>query len=378
MKVLHIIPSFHPAYVYGGPIELSYNLCHELAQHGCDIKVLTTDANGPHSVLKVAKGKEVEVTGGVNVRYCKRMLRDSVSLEILRLLPSYISWADIVHLHAVYSFPTIPTFMVSAFLGKPVIWSPHGALQRWEGTTRIRSKRLWEWFCQLIVPKKLVLHVTSEQEAQESSASFPGIELAVVPPGIDLPDKIMFASSDGTLRLLYLGRLHPKKGIENLLIACKLLKDNLDLTWSLIIAGSGEPSYTEILRAKVETLGLAGQVTMIGFVIDRAKRSLFEHADIIIVPSYTENFGIVVTEALAHGIPVIASKGTPWRRLEEMKCGLWITNDPETLAKSIEQMSRLPLREMGERGRLWTQMEFAWGVRAHQMLQIYERVLSSF
>ena len=91
------------------------------------------------------------------------------------------------------------------------------------------------------------------------------------------------------------------------------------------------------------------------------------------MPSYTENFAIVVAEALAHGVPVIASTGTPWSRLGQMKCGLWVDNDPETLADAIRSISTMPLRDMGLIGREWMQSEFSWRSVAEQTLDLYHR-----
>jgi len=374
MTVLHIVPSFFPARQYGGPIESVYQLCLHLVENGCGVRVLTTDANGPDRVLDVENEREVELDKGLRVRYCKRLMRHSVSPTLLRLLPSYIRWADVVHLTAVYSFPTIPTLFLCKMLNKPVVWSPRGALQRWDGSTRTRAKALWEWMCRVAAPKKLVLHVTSEPEAKESLRRFPGAEVVIIPNGIEIPEKVSHVGGDGLLRLLYLGRLHPKKGIENLLEACKALSDNFDKAWSLTIAGAGGSHYTETIKDTIEALALSKQVKMIGGIVGRSKQSVFENVDITVIPSHTENFGMVIAESLAHGVPVIASKGTPWSRVEKMGCGLWVGNDPESLFKAIEQMSKMPLREMGQRGREWMKKEFDWGLRAQEMLNAYKKL----
>jgi glycosyltransferase involved in cell wall biosynthesis len=112
---------------------------------------------------------------------------------------------------------------------------------------------------------------------------------------------------------------------------------------------------------------------MLGAVLSETKQRLFECSDVALVPSYTENFGIVVAEALAHGVPVIASKGTPWSRLEAMKCGLWVDNDPKTLAEAIRGISSMSLEEMGRRGRAWMQNEFSWLSVTKQMVDLYDR-----
>ena len=112
---------------------------------------------------------------------------------------------------------------------------------------------------------------------------------------------------------------NPSKGIENLLESCKIRSDRSDLNWSLTIAGTGEPSYMESLRVRINDLNLEKKVHMIGEVGSDKKKACFTQSDVLVLPSHTENFGIVIAEALAHGVPVIAGKGTPWKRVEKNK-----------------------------------------------------------
>jgi glycosyltransferase involved in cell wall biosynthesis len=371
MKVLHVAPSFYPAFRYGGPTRTVYGLCKELARQGAEVRVLTTDANGPESLVGVSGKKEELLAPGFSVRYCRRVMRGSVSVELLWHLLSSVRWADVVHLTAVYSFPTIPTLQVCRRLEKPVIWSPRGALQRWKGSTRPWLKTVWECLCKRVAPNRTILHVTSMEERRDSQKRFPDFEAVVVPNGVEMPADLHSVTGNGTLRLLFLGRLHPVKGVENLLEACRLLEIGQNLTWSLTIAGTGEADYVESLRSRISALGLSQKVVMVGEIVGDAKQRLFEHADLTIVPSFMENFGLVVAESLAHGVPVIASKGTPWEGLERVGCGLWVDQDPDSLAKAIELASRMPLREMGGRGRAWMKKDFSWDSIGRRMAQLY-------
>lgn len=208
-------------------------------------------------------------------------------------------------------------------------------------------------------------------------ARFPGVKTAVIPNGVDIPCQVAHVNSSGTLRLLYLGRLDPKKGIENLLAACQILDGTIGSPWSLTVAGVGQPDYAKAIKLRVMELGLPRQVEMVGEVVRKAKQKLFENADIVIVPSYIENFGMVVAEALAYAVPVIASTGTPWQRVEEIGCGLWVHNTPDELAEAIHRMSRMPLREMGWRGRNWMQREFGWHIRAQETIKCYQAAEAS-
>ena len=372
MKVLQVAPFFHPAHRYGGPIPVLYDLCLELVAKGCAVKVLTTDTNGPGMALEVPSDREVNCAGFA-VRYCHRVAGDSVSPALLFVLREYVAWADVVHLSCVYSFPTIPALLASRVLAKALVWSPMGALQRWTGSRRLFLKKHWERVCRLVSPRDLVIHVTSESEAAESREVFPGAQFAIVPHGVHLPEKEKVTRSK-LLKLLFLGRLDPKKGLENLLDACRLLQDSWcghQISWSLTVAGTGDPAYVAGLRSRIDGLGLAGQVTMAGQVMGERKDDLLTSSDVVVVPSFTENFAMVVVESLARGVPVLASTGTPWAGLEEKGCGLWIKNDPESLASGITAMSTMDLDAMGARGRQWMQEEYSWPTVTERMIKIY-------
>jgi glycosyltransferase involved in cell wall biosynthesis len=376
MKILHVTPSFHPAYIYGGTTRSVYDLCRNLARGGCEVKVLTTDANGPDAVLEVDTDREVPIEDGIIVRYCHRIIDVSVSPSLLRLLPSYLRWADVVHLMAVYSFPTIPTLLACKMMRKPVVWSPRGMLQRWEGSTRTGLKSIWNRACRIASPRRLVLHATSEEEARESRQRMPGVNTVVIPNSVELPEGVTHTPQNGKLRMLCLGRLDPKKGIENLLAACKILEGPPRIDLSLTIAGAGDEGYTRGITSQIEQLGLTHQVKTVGAVLGDAKRALFEGADVAVFPSYTENFGMVVAEALAHGVPVIASKGTPWSRVEDTKCGLWVDNSPESLANAIRQIGSMPMAEMGLRGREMIGREYCGEQVAKRMIDVYRGLCS--
>jgi glycosyltransferase involved in cell wall biosynthesis len=376
MKVLHVSPSFYPSKAYGGTIRSGYGLCRGLAQLGCDVRVLTTDTDGLGRTLGVANDRELQVDG-LRVRYCHKRLRNSVSPALLRVLPSYIQWANVVHLTAVYSFPTFPTLFFCRLFNKPVVWSPRGALQRWDGSSRVVHKWVWESICQKLAPRNnLVLHVTSQAEAEQSLKRFPRLRAVVIPNGVEVSQNLKRSASNGRLRLLYLGRLHPIKGIEALLEACAIV-GGLSPDWHLFIAGTGSPSYVGFLKSKVKELGLSEQVEFVGEVFEEKKEALFAQSDVALVPSHIENFGIVVAESLAHAVPVIASKGTPWIGLETNRCGLWVDNDPESLATAIRKIRTLPLQEMGQRGREWMEKDFSWESLSGEMLAVYRECIRS-
>ena len=143
----------------------------------------------------------------------------------------------------------------------------------------------------------------------------------------------------------------------------------------MTIAGSGDAAYSAALEQNARQLGLRERVRFAGEVRGEAKNELFAASDLAVFPSHTENFAMVVAEALAHGVPVIASKGTPWSGVEARGCGLWVENDPATLAAAIERMRGMPLSEMGERGRRWMKEEFTWETVTREMLRLYGKLV---
>jgi glycosyltransferase involved in cell wall biosynthesis len=378
LKVLHITPYFVPAYRYGGPVESLLRLTENLARIGCEVRVLTTNADGIGATTATNTDADTVLGPHISVRYCRRSMRHSVSSQLVRRLESEVEWADIVHLTAVYSFPTFPTLATCRRHGKPLFWSPRGALQRWTGSRRGAAKTIWDLLCRSIMPARTVLHVTSEQERSESMPHFPGLSTVMIANGVNVPSAFRPRKSDDTrLHIGYIGRLHPKKGIEPLLEACRLaITGGLDLT--LMIAGAGDASYEKSLHAMIASLGLGARVSMLGHVGGSAKEHFFQSIDLAVFPSYTENFGLVVAEALARGIPVVAGTGTPWERVAQIGCGLWVSNSPESLSQAIFRMRRAPLHEMGARGREWMQREFSWSRVARQMKNAYQTSLGPY
>jgi glycosyltransferase involved in cell wall biosynthesis len=376
VRVLHVSPCFAPAWVYGGLVESAYQFARHLARAGAAVRVLTTDANGSRKKLDSAQKAPYVRGQGFEVRYCARVARQSVSLELLGALADQVRWADVVHLHAAYSFPTIPTLLAARMLERPVVWTPHGALQRWSGSRRVRFKSLWEKVCKLVAPRGLVLHLTSESEVEETRARFPRATIELIPNGVEIPQSLHREPRGAELRLGFVGRLDPKKGIENLLAACRMLKERGGPAFSLAIAGSGSSDYEAKLRREIDHLDLSNEVALLGDLRGEEKQRMFERTDVVVAPSFTENFGIVVAEALAHGAAVIASTGTPWKEVERTGCGLWVGNDPASLADAISKISSMPVAEMGERGRRWMAANFSWDKCALEMLALYKDLLA--
>ena len=379
LRVLHVAPTFYPATRWGGPTFSTKALCDGLARRPeVRLRVLTTDAAGPASGERLSLASNPAwFESGYEVQYARRVAGASVSPELLMRLPGAIRWADVVHLTATYSFPTLPVLGLARLFGKPVIWSPRGALQateQWAGAPRRRLKHGFERACQILRPEETVLHVTAAMEAELSCARLSGIRTIRIPNIIDVPKHLPPRQwrPAGRLRVMYISRLHPKKGIEHLLAAVHRRPNHVTLD----VYGSGSRDYQDTLRQKIKALRLGDRVQFHGHVDGAAKTRAFLEADVMCLPSHTENFGIVVGEALAHGVPVVTTTGTPWDGLEVERCGLWISPREASLIDALNRLEHLDLAAMGKRGRTWTMNAFSSDAVVTQMVETYRDVLS--
>jgi glycosyltransferase involved in cell wall biosynthesis len=197
----------------------------------------------------------------------------------------------------------------------------------------------------------------------------------IIPNGVDIPETLAEKVwiPNGQLRILFISRVDPKKGLEILIDALQLLKDP---TISVDVCGSGDPGYIAHLQALVEKYRLGKCVHFLGHVDGENKTRAFGQADICVLPSHSENFGMVIAESLAHGVPVITTRMTPWQELQSHDCGLWIDNQADVLAHAITEIRRRDLAAMGARGREWMRRDFSWGMIAARMQRLYEELAS--
>lgn len=374
MNILHVTPAYYPATFWGGPIFSTKMICDEMARRpGMAVSVLTTDSAGLRVRERVAEGAAAL---GYPVTYTRRVAGHSISPGLLWRLPGAIRRADVVHVTSTYNFPVLPAMALARLLGKPVVWSPRGAIlatEDWADSPRRRLKRAFQWLAYRLAPRRLVVHVTAENERLATARALPGAEFAVIPNAVDLPPMpARPARSPGDpLRLMFLSRLHPKKGLERLLAAMAELPPSVTLD----ICGSGEPAYVASLQRQAEALG--GRVRLHGEVQGDAKARAFAAADLFVLPSFSENFGIVIAEALAHGLPVLTTTATPWPDLESRGCGLSIDPVTGNVAAAVRMLAGRDLRSMGEAGRAWIAEDYSVAALGTAFAALYRRIVGA-
>lgn len=288
---------------------------------------------------------------------------------------------NVVHVHGLWRLHYLQSARFAHERGIPLIVSVHGMLLGSALGQRAALKRVGRWLFQDAVLRRAhCLHATSAAEAEAiRRLGFPGA-IAVVPWGVRVPAEFPSPSGPHSSEtgqpdvLLYLGRLHPSKGLEPLLRAWAQVHRRV-AAWRLVVAGFDESGYLATLVALAEELGITETVTFAGPADGRAREQLFADARVVVLPSPAENFGFVVPEALARGIPVIATHGAPWASLVTEACGWWVPAGEASLGTTLaDALSRPPqlLREMGERGRHLVRARFTWDRAAESILDLYE------
>jgi glycosyltransferase involved in cell wall biosynthesis len=263
---------------------------------------------------------------------------------------------------------------------KPLIMSPRGMLSQAALSFSRRKKQvIWSLLQGSIMRHAACLHATSEAEYIEIRAAGLSNPVAIIPNGIDIPTCRAERRADiGRIRtVLYLGRIHPKKGLDRLVDAWSQIESKVP-AWRLQILGPAESGYDAELRAQVARLGLTS-VSIDDAIYGDAKLSAYRRADLFVLPTLNENFGLTVAEALAAETPVIATMGAPWSGLKSEGCGWWIDHGADLLASTLARAMDTnadELRAMGQRGRAWMERDFSWRRVAEDMLDVYRWLAS--
>jgi len=240
--------------------------------------------------------------------------------------------------------------------------------------SRWKKRAFWALLQGPVIREAACIHVTSEQEYQEIRAFGLANPVAIIPNGIDLPELARSQSAARAVErvVLSLGRIHPKKGLARLVHAWSKVEARYPAWW-LRIAGPPELGHDNELRALAVSLGLT-RISVEGPIYGEAKTSAYQCADVFVLPTLNENFGLTVAEALAAGTPVISTKGAPWSGLEREGCGWWIEQGIEPLAAALAHAMALPreaLKAMGGKGREWMARDFSWDCVGRSMLDVY-------
>ena len=381
LRILQVVATYYPAVRYGGPIRSVHGLAAALAKRGHDVHVYTTNVDGD-SVLDVPVDRPVDLDG-VKVHYfpvsaALKRLYWSPALE--RRVRDSIAEFDVLHTHAVFLMPMRAAARAAARAGVPYVVAPRGMLVR----DLIHRKSRWVKTAWINLIERTTLanaaavHVTADVEGTElEGLGLPARRIECIPNGVDWPAQHLPLEQGPFAHLperyvLFLSRINWKKGLDRLIKAWQWVPDI-----PLVIAGNDDESYRPQLEELARSLGVADRVLFVGPASDTHKWALYQRAQLFVLPSYSENFGNVVAEAMAMGCPslVTAEVGIA-PILTASGAGKVVSGQPEELAAEIVGLLADPTvrQQMGYKALEAARTQLSWPGIAAQAEQLYRTI----
>lgn len=370
VRAVHTVSSLADA--DGGPSRSVSRLCDALARAGVATEVVTGPAYGPE-VLPRERSVAVH---------------HAPAAPLAAVLGGSVPFADVVagaagqprtvvHDHGLWLPANAASAQAARRAGAPLVVALKGMASAWAlEHRRLKKRAAWHLYQRRVLASAAVLQVTSEEEVEDARRLGLSRPIALTPHGVEEPPEAPDAPPpSGPRRALFLSRVHPKKGLPLLVEAWARVQPD---GWELVIAGPDEGGH----RAEVERLareaGIRAAVRFLGPVPDAEKWALYRSASLFVLPTYSENFGIVVAEALAAGVPVLTTRGAPWAALERERCGWWTEITADAITAALAEATALsagPLREAGERGRGYARRELSWSRAGEHTQALYEWLL---
>lgn len=369
LQLVHVIAAVSSE--ASGPTYSVRRTCESLVEFGVDLQLAALDWD----VIPVRPANLITFKVGTGPR------KLGFSPDMRRWLESQVrnSGVQIVHGHGLWMMPNVYTALVTNRAGAILVTSPRGTLSRWAlSRHRFQKALLWHLGHRLPLHRAACIHATSEAEVEDIRRLGFRQPVALIPNGIDVPEAVVSEPKVAPRQLLFLGRIHPIKGIDVLIRAWAAVAARFP-EWELVIRGPDENEYLREMVGLAERLH-AQRVRFMPPVYGEEKLLALREASLFVLPSHSENFGIAVAEALAAGLPAIVTRGAPWSALDRIGAGWWIENGVDPLVACLDRaLSTRPaaLAGMGAVGRQWMKREFSWASVGRQLFDTYGWLLGS-
>ena len=393
LKILQVSPAYAPAFVYGGPIISIHNLCKHLVRMGVQVDVLTTNANG-NSLSGVPLNRFID-RDGVGVMYSPADVLNPFifSIGLWKRIRSLIASYDLVHIQSVFTFNTLWAAGNARREKIPYVISPRGSLVKGlvdrHGGMR---KRMWLRFVDRPnLESASAVHLTTEHErlAMRELGVSPRRE-EVIPNGVEIPDdgvpcavpqdfRRRWGLADGDRLVLFLGRMNWEKGLDLLIPAFAEVSARYPDA-VLLLAGPDTDGYLARVMKRAAASNVAGRIVATGQLNEADKWCALRECELVVLPSYSENFGLASLEGAAAGKPVVVSKEVGVSpEIREAGAGVVTEVTSDSIARAITGLMKNPGEaiHMGERGRNLVRERYLWSSVARKMLDLYEDILHS-
>ncbi|MCX7594526.1 MAG: hormogonium polysaccharide biosynthesis glycosyltransferase HpsP [Fischerella sp.] len=391
MRILQIVPSI--SLIYGGPSQMVLGLSPALAREGVKVTVLTTDSNGDvnQKPLDVPLNCPIQQDGYEIIYFrCAPFRRYKFSLCLLQWLYHHAHEFDLAHIHALFSPVSSGAAVICRWQKLPYILRPLGTLD----PADLRKKKQLKQFYALVLERANIagaaaIHFTSPQEAKISERFGVSTRDLIIPLGVNPPQPLLkngrslvcqhFGIYDDVPLVLFLSRIAPKKGLNLLILALeKLLAEGLNFHFILAGTNPQDPDYEEKIKSQIHNSPLRSHTSITGFVSGDLKSTLLQAADLFVLPSYYENFGIAVAEAMVAGTPVLISDQVHiCQQVRESESGWVTTTDVPALTDLLRSALQNPSERQrrGLRAQEYALQHYSWDAIARQTIQAYEQIL---
>jgi len=388
LKILHVQQTLSPS--YGGPATLLPQLARAQAEAGHKVTIVTTNADYPSGIYRepgwtILEGTSVAIYFA-SVQFNPLSISAGMALYLRREITSF----DIVHVHGLYRFPSTYVAYLARKHNVPYVICPHGSLDPHlynQSAHNLRLKRLYErWFDLPNLQRADAIHYTAEEEREQASFLRLTSPTFVVPNGLNW-DRYLDLPQRGALRarlslgeapiVLFVGRIHPVKGLDILIPAFDALQSSVPSV-QLVIVGAENDSYGKQVRAWVQDRNLVSSVHFVGELRGVEVTQAYVDADVFSLPSYTENFGMVVAEAMACALPVVISDQVKIHKaVSQAGAGLVTPCDVTKLAAALETLLTRPERRqvMGAAGRMLVQKNYNWPTIVEMLTTEYKAAI---
>ncbi len=360
MKLLLVGTSLRPA--YGGPAYSVSRLALALAKVGLQVGLWAPDRSATTTELLPLNCSIHRLSGS-----------ESEALETF-------GKPDVLHDNGIWLRHNHRLARLAAARRIPRVVSTRGMLEPWAmNHKRFKKGVAWALYQRADLMCACCHHTTAQAEAASVQTLKLRVPIRVIPNGVDLPEISSEAKVKkdigGKRKALFLGRIHPKKGLLMLVEAWARVRPK---GWLLDIVGPDEGGHRVDVEKAARAARLADVISFVEPIDSQAKKSAFLAADLFVLPTHSENFGMAIAEALAHGLPVLTTTGAPWPMLRQRGCGVWVDPTIEGITEALRQTTSLDsvtLHEMGRKGREFVAAEFGWDRIATQFVGMYEDVI---
>ncbi len=387
MKVLHVVPSISP--LRGGPSQAVLGMVKALTKQGIDAEIATTNDDGNH-LLNVPLGDRI-IYQDVPIWFLPRFalpLKEFIfSAALTKWLWQNISNYDLVHIHYLFSYASTCAGIFARLNKIPYVVRTIGQLTPWAlAQSRLKKQIYTSLIERHNLNSAAAIHCTASGEAKDVRNFGINTPTITLPLGVDPPEILPEAKTEIRSKyninvhkpiILFLSRLHYKKRPDLLIESLGELA-KLGQEFQLIMAGSGEDDYVNYLKNLVKDRGLAECTSWTGFVTGRDKDLLLQGSDIFVLPSFSENFGIVVAEAAIASLPIIITPGVQIAPdIAAAKAGLVVEGKKAELVQALSQLIASPeLRsQMGTNARILASQKYSWSAIATQLIQYYDDII---